>query len=74
MALAGGSINGRSHSFVALQQRYNRSHDSPCRRNPQLTDISVFTAVQDQLGLKLESQKAPVEILVVDHMEKPTEN
>jgi|SRR5579863_981339 len=35
---------------------------------------SVFTAVQQQLGLKLESQKGPVEILVIDHVEKPDAN
>ena len=36
---------------------------------------SVFTAVQEQLGLKLESQKVPVEMLVIDHLDKmPTEN
>jgi uncharacterized protein (TIGR03435 family) len=36
--------------------------------------ISIFTAVQDQLGLKLESTKGPVEILVIDGVERPSEN
>jgi uncharacterized protein (TIGR03435 family) len=35
---------------------------------------SVFTAIQEQLGLRLRSQKAPVEILVIDHVERPSEN
>jgi uncharacterized protein (TIGR03435 family) len=35
---------------------------------------SIFTAVQEQLGLKLEPGKAPVQVLVIDHVDQPAPN
>jgi uncharacterized protein (TIGR03435 family) len=35
---------------------------------------SVFTALKEQLGLELKSSKAAVDVLVIDHLDPPTEN
>jgi uncharacterized protein (TIGR03435 family) len=36
--------------------------------------VSLFTAVQEQLGLKLQTGKGPVEVLVIDDVQKPSDN
>jgi uncharacterized protein (TIGR03435 family) len=46
--------------------------DSPLPSDP--TSPSIFTAVQEQLGLRLEATKGPVEILVIDRIEKASGN
>lgn len=46
----------------------------PAAPSLDLAGPSLFTALQDQLGLRLESTKGPVEVLVIDHIEKPSAN
>jgi bla regulator protein blaR1 len=41
---------------------------------PAADGPSIFTAIQEQLGLRLDSQKVPVETIVIDSVEKPSEN
>ena len=51
--------------------------DQPIRANGVDIDPngpSLFTAVQEQLGLKLDAQRGPVPMLVIDRIEKPVQN
>ena len=42
--------------------------------SPDDVNESIFTVLQDQLGLKLKAGRAPVEVIVIDNAEKPTPN
>jgi uncharacterized protein (TIGR03435 family) len=41
---------------------------------PSSDDVSLFTAVQEQLGLKLETQRGPVDVLVIESARRPVED
>lgn len=53
------------------EYRHRTSNSPPL---PEFTGPSIYTAVQEQLGLKLEPAKAPVDSLVIDQIQRPEEN
>jgi uncharacterized protein (TIGR03435 family) len=65
---------------VVNQTRLGGTFDLSLEWKPDTDDsmnlgtASIFSAIQEQLGLRLESRKAPVATLVIDHVERPTEN
>jgi uncharacterized protein (TIGR03435 family) len=55
--------------YYDLTLKFSRDQDAA---NPDAP--SIFTALQEQLGLKLEPGRAPLQTLVIDHIERPNEN
>ena len=47
---------------------------TPAAKGTDDPNASLFTALEEQLGLKLKSRKGPVEVIVVDHVERPSPN
>ena len=58
---------------TGLKGKYDFTMDFP-REDAQETGPSVFTVIQETLGLKLDAAKAPVPVVVVDRVEQPSEN
>ena len=53
---------------------FTPEHPDPASAVNRSTDIPLAEALRNQLGLKLVSGKGPVEVVILDHLEKPTEN
>jgi uncharacterized protein (TIGR03435 family) len=67
------TLNYTPDSVLAAQAGAGANGQAGAASDPDAPP-DLFTAFQQQLGLKLEPTKAPVDVIVVDRVEKPTEN
>jgi uncharacterized protein (TIGR03435 family) len=78
MSALAGYIGNRLGRIVVDKTGLSESYDFTLEWAPDdAADTSVpslVTALRGQLGLRLESQKSPVEVLVIDSLQKPSEN
>jgi uncharacterized protein (TIGR03435 family) len=76
--LAGGPITDKTGltGFYAFELHYSRPNQSdPSNTAADPTDApDFFTAIQEQLGLKLQRESITIPVLVIDRLERPTEN
>ena len=73
------NMAGAAGRIIVDKTGLTGTFDMVLRFNPDANDTSsdlpsLFAAVQEQLGLKLDAQTAPAEVLVIDRVERPTEN
>jgi uncharacterized protein (TIGR03435 family) len=73
------NMAGAAGRIIVDKTGLTGTFDMVLRFNPDANDTasnlpSLFAAVQEQLGLKLDPQTAPAEVLVIDRVERPTEN
>ena len=68
-----GTFDLTLHYIPDVGQPGTQFRDDAAASDPSAPP-SIFTALQEQLGLKLESQTGPVVVLVVDRAKEPSEN
>jgi uncharacterized protein (TIGR03435 family) len=78
MKLLAGALQGYLGDPVVdetgLTGLYDLTLDFTLDENISAEGPRIFEAVEEQLGLKLEAHKGPVEVIVIDHVEKPSAN
>jgi uncharacterized protein (TIGR03435 family) len=71
-----GAVGAIVVNKTGLTKRYDvvLHWDSTDGQGSNSTEPSIFTAVEEQLGLRLKPAKTSVEVIVIDHLEMPSEN
>jgi uncharacterized protein (TIGR03435 family) len=74
MSAVGKPIADRTglKGYFEISLQYRRGPELPGKSTDEVP--SLFAALQEQLGLKLESTKTKTQVVVVDHIERPTAN
>jgi uncharacterized protein (TIGR03435 family) len=75
--IAGGLVNNRTGlaGLYSVNLKFTRPRDLGAGADSSSDDApGIFTALQEQLGLKLQPEKTVVPVFVIDHIERPTEN
>lgn len=67
-------LTGRYDFELTFARDSAQPTDAADRENAVPAESPIFSALKEQLGLRLEPKKAPVEFLVIDHVEKPSDN
>jgi uncharacterized protein (TIGR03435 family) len=78
ISILGSSLGAPVFDETGLKGSYNFSLDFTDPRDPRPRQADsppdLFTAVEEQLGLRLQAAKKPVEVLVIDHIDRPSAN
>ena len=66
------TLTGRWDSELSFTGERRRSTDAAAAARDPNDAPALFTALEEQLGLKLDSARGPVEVTVIDSVERPT--